>query len=119
MHWSEKYVGKEYIFNEFDCTHLVQEVQTAEFDRYIDLPTERGVDLKEASDLIEKYKEHYGVPTDNPVDGDVILMHARNDRNHIGVLCVINKKKYVLHNLRGRSTCCHKISDLKKQCFYY
>lgn len=117
-HWSEKYVGRDYIFNEYDCTHLVQEVLSKEFGYYIQLPTVRGRDDDENRNLIDKYKTVYGRLRDAeslPEDGDVLTMSIiRNqDYQHIGLVCKIGSSFYVLHNLRNKGVSLHKLSQLK------
>lgn len=116
MHWSASYVGRPYDHGVFDCTHLVVEVQANEFDRYVDLPTvERSPTLEGLSKQIEQYKESVSTETKNPKEGDVVLMKLTGcDFFHIGILLMINNKRYVLHNTRSSGTCCHSMSDLKR-----
>lgn len=114
--WWNDYVGRKYIIGEYDCAHLVEDIQREVFDREINLPTSRdGETIRALSKQIDSVKQIYATQTDNPKDGDCVLMKARNILNHIGVYFEKNGIGYVIHNMRNvGSVCTHKMRDLEK-----
>jgi len=114
-HWTEKYVGKPYIKNEYDCTHLVLQVLQNEFGFTHELPTERVDSPFGLSALIDRYKEELAVKLDKPQEGAVVLLKCRGRINHIGIYTVINRVKYIIHNLKPTGcVCIHKLREMKK-----
>lgn len=116
-HFSEKYVGMEYVHNEFDCVHLLQLVQQNEFDRTVDIPVERDDTVFAMSNQIDFHKAEYAetVSQSESKDGDIVLMKAKGRLNHTGILFIKNGTHYVLHNLRNvGSVAVHKIRELEK-----
>ncbi len=114
-HWAEKYIGREYIHGEYDCAVLALEVLKNDFNMNIELPKERADSWFALSEIIEKNKEYYGEKTDEPIEGDAVLMKARGRLNHIGMYATINNVPYVLHNMANvGSVCLHRIQDLDK-----
>lgn len=116
-HWSEKYVGMDYVHDEFDCVHLLQLVQQNEFERTIDIPVERDNNVFALSSQIDFHKAEYleTVKQHEATEGDVVLMLAKGRLNHTGVLCKINNTNYVLHNLRNiRAVALHRVRELEK-----
>ncbi len=112
-HWAERYVGKPYIEDDYDCAELAREVLLIEFNQVIMLPTERAVGLRGLHNQIENMKADVAIKTDHPVEGDGVLMLAKGRLDHIGIYCLINGVVYVLHNSRDAGhTCLHRMRDL-------
>lgn len=112
-HWAEKYVGKPYIEDEYDCAELAREVLRVDFGQEIKLPTERACGLLGLSRQIERMKADVAILTIEPEEGDGVLMIARGRMDHIGIYCLINGVPYVLHNSRDAGhTCLHRVRDL-------
>lgn len=107
-HWSDQYVGRPYIEDEFDCGELARRVQAEAFGRAIDLPTERGyrglsgvAKIKAMHAQISLCKDDYATPTDRPAEGDGVLLVSRGRVDHIGIYCLIGGEAWVLHAAAG------------------
>jgi hypothetical protein len=103
-HWSNKYVGKVYVAEEYDCGEMVREVQIQEFHRTVLIPTERSYrgkqgreKLRETARQILLERDRVAVRTETPVDGDAVLMFSGSKAMHVGVYCLINGEAWVLH----------------------
>ena len=116
-HWSANYIGKPYVENEYDCAHMLEDVQTNVFHRNVDIPVERAKNVILTMKKIDEHRETYLTPIseEEAVDGDVVLMVCRGRLSHIGVLCVVDGIRYVLHNLKtSGNVALHKIRDLDR-----
>lgn len=115
-HWSSDYIGKPYS-KDYDCAHLLIDVQNNVFNRDLYVPVERARHIVEMSDQIADNKANYitQITEDESTDGDVVLMVCLGRLNHIGVLCVIKGIRYVLHNVKSTgNVTLHKIRELDK-----
>ena len=111
-HWSEKYVGISY--KENDCAELALKVQKNEFSKNIDLPGHREKGLRNLSNQIQNLQGDYAEPTEQPSEGDAVLMKSRGQLNHIGIYCFINNEAFVLHAMRNAGcVCLHRLRDLE------
>jgi hypothetical protein len=116
-HWSSKYVGKEYVEGHYDCAHLLVDVQVNEFHRNVDFPIERKDHIFKISRQIDEHKTHFleSITPEEAQDGDVVLMVCLGRLSHIGVLCLIDSTRYVLHNLKSSgNVALHRIRDLER-----
>ena len=112
MHWSCKYLGLSY--KDYDCAELVEYVLKREFgiEKYFPRPSrnaaERYKTIRQSmSDFLNP------VPTDNPTDGDCVLMSGSHKFNHIGVYLKHGGVKYCLHSsARFGSVVRHKLTQL-------
>jgi len=100
-----------------DCAKLVGQVRREVFD--LPVPSEVEVQrhssrlgrVGQMSDLIDIY----GEPTDDPKEGDVVLMICAGRPSHVGVFCLVNDQKSVLHAMENAGmVVLHKIADLHK-----
>jgi len=100
-----------------DCAKLVSQVRREVFD--LPVPSEVEVQrhssrlgrVGQMSDLIDIY----GEPTDDPKEGDVVLMICAGRPSHVGVFCLVNGQKCVLHSMESAGmVVLHKIADLHK-----
>lgn len=115
-HWSEHYVGMAYIEGTFDCAHFVELVQQQQFGRTLNLPKEHADDYRAQQRQIDAEKARFITPTDDPQDGDCVLIISRGRAEHIGVYCSIHGIGYVLHNHRAAGrVCLHRIRSLPAQ----
>lgn len=117
MHWTDTYVGMEYIPREQDCAQLVQLVNREVFDRELPIPSERETHFirqtLQINQAIEKLVEE--IDLTQAKDGDVVLMISRGRLSHTGVFARIHGTDYVLHNLKSHGcVLLHKISALEK-----
>ena len=114
-HFSDKYVGKEYIIDVYDCVHLCVEVQQEEFGNKFEIDIDRERGLIKQTDQIDAHLNEYLIDDKDAKEGDLLLMRCKGRLTHSGIVCEINGTMYVLHNLRNiRSVAMHKISELSK-----
>lgn len=114
-HWSDQYLGLPYVEFEMDCAALAAKVQKEVFGHEIKLPQSRPAGIRDQSNLIADLQADYATPTDNPEDGDGVLMVCRGISGHIGIYCKINGVPWVLHAMKNAGMVCrHKVRDLGK-----
>lgn len=117
MHWSENYIGKPYRLGDADCAALVCEVQEQEFDGTVPefvLAMRENTRLKRVEQL-ESLAREAVTPTDNPDEGDVVLMLCKGRPSHVGVYCVVDGEPSVLHAMENaKMVVLHRIRDLEK-----
>lgn len=110
-HWSAKYIGLPYVMA--DCAQLCVKVQREIFNREIKLPVARATGSFGLSQQIEKLQDNYAQLINNPVEGDAVLMRGKGRLNHIGTLCIINNRHWVLHAAKNSgATVLHDINVL-------
>lgn len=112
-HWSEKYVGRPYVRDDYDCGALAIEVQNCEFGRDITDLIEREQGLRARSAQIAELKAAYAEPTVLAEEGDGVLMISRGSLWHIGIYTEIAAVPYVLHAMENAGqVCLHRVRDL-------
>lgn len=115
MHWTDDFVGKPYIPDQYDCVHLVVDVQKQVYGKDIEIPVEREEHVFLLSKQIDQHLETFYEQVEVPQEGDMVLMKCKGRLNHTGVYVVINGVAYVLHNLRSiMSVALHKVRELEK-----
>lgn len=92
----DRYVGLAYCPDTFDCADLVALVQREMFGRDVQLPSGRPRGDRGQVALGEMAKP-YGVPTDSPKDGDLVLMLQGGRPSHVGVYFFVAHEPHVLH----------------------
>lgn len=115
--WWEDYIGREYIVGEYDCAHLVVDIQQNVFGNDFEVMVERDRSLRIQSEQIHQNLDKYVYPIDasEAADGDMLLMKCKGVLNHTGIVATNNNVKYVIHNLRNiRSVAMHKIRELPR-----
>lgn len=116
-HWSEQYIGKPYEINSADCARLLSQVRKEVFN----LPVPSDIDIQRSasrlgrvgqmSDLVESY----GEKTENPQEGDAVLMICRGRPSHIGVYCIVDGEPCVLHAMENAGmVVLHRIRELNR-----
>lgn len=117
MHWSETYIGKPYRLGDADCAALVCEVREQQFDGTVPefvLAMRENTRLKRVEQL-ETLSREAVTSTHNPKEGDVVLMFCRGRPSHVGVYCVVDNEKSVLHAMENaKMVVRHRIRDLEK-----
>lgn len=114
--WWEEYIGREYIVDEYDCVHLLVDVQQNVFGHEFSIPVERERHLINKSAQIQFHLDEYTTPIEEAdiSDGDMLLMKCKGVLNHTGIVAIHNDVPYVLHNLRNiKSVAMHKIRELE------
>lgn len=116
-HWSEKYIGQEYATHTADCARLLARVRREHFklpvpsDIELDRQASRLGRIGQMSDLVDTY----GKPTENPQEGDAVLMLCRGRPSHIGVYCIVDGEPSVLHAMESaRMVVLHRIRELDR-----
>lgn len=116
-HWSEKYIGTPYQTHTADCARLLSRVRNEQFglpvptDIEVDRATSRLGRLGQMKDLVCEF----GVKTENPQEGDAVLMLSRGRPSHIGVYCIVNGEQCVLHAMENAGmVVLHRIRELNR-----
>jgi hypothetical protein len=98
-HWSDKYVGRKYVTQDYDCSCLAAEVSEIEFGKIVDLPITRGINAIGQHRVLVQNKERLTEKVETPEDGDIVLMIGGGRLNHLGVYYKDNDgNAWVLHN---------------------
>ena len=117
MHWSENWIGKPYRLGDADCAALCIDVIEQEFAG--DLPDfckayRENSRLQRARQL-ESLAKDATERTDEPVEGDVVLMLCRGRPSHVGIYCVVDGEPSVLHAMENaKMVVRHRIRDLPR-----
>lgn len=126
-HWTEAYVGRSCGTNtEFDCGDLCKLVLKEVFGREIRIPKDRQYVAAQEEGTLAKFrammqqiadnKDAVAVKTENPEDGDGVLIIARGYLQHIGLYTFVQFEPYILHasDLKvGPQVVCQKVRDLE------
>jgi len=113
MHWAETFVGIPYAEN--DCAQFAARVQREVFGKHITLPSQRAAGYRGQSAQLVNLRDDYATPTDDPIDGDAVLMVGRGYLNHIGVFARIDSEPWVLHAMRNAGhVVLHRVRDLPR-----
>ena len=111
-HPAEKYTEIPYDEDTFDCADFVVHVQREMFGREVMLPNgrPRGIAGQVA---LPDLAGPYATRTDEPVDGDLVLMKERGRLGHVGVYFWIAHEPWVLHcNEKTGCSVLHRVRDL-------
>lgn len=117
MHWSDNYIGEPYVTGDADCARLIARVRQEIYglpvpdDVEVDRAASRLGRVGQMSDLVDLY----GQRTDDPDEGDVVLMLCRARPSHVGVYCVVDNEPCVLHAMENAGMVVrHRLRDLPK-----
>lgn len=97
MTWALKYINSPY--KPFGCGAFVAHVLKKEFNAKFVFPESTG-SLKKDPELITNFLNGNLKKTENPIDGDIVLMSGDRRFCHVGIFVKINEKKFVLHTDR-------------------
>lgn len=108
----DQYVGVPYS-EDFDCADFVALVQREMFGRDAQLPNGRERGLRGQVTLPGEVLA-YGVETDTPADGDLVLMGRKGHAGgHVGVYFNRDCEGWVLHsNETNGCSVLHRVRDL-------
>lgn len=116
-HWSERYIGEPYIPEDADCARLVARVRAEVFK----LPVPDAVDVKRAASRLGRVAQMrdavsaFGEPTEEPREGDAVLMVCRGRDSHIGSYCVVDGQPSVLHAMENAGmVVLHRLRELER-----
>lgn len=117
MHWSDNYIGEPYVTGSADCARLIARVRQEIYG----LPVPDNVEVDRASSRLGRVGQMsdlvdlYGQRTDDPDEGDVVLMLCRARPSHVGVYCVVDNEPCVLHAMENAGMVVrHRLRDLPK-----
>lgn len=117
MHWSEQYIGDPYVLGDADCARLIARVRREVYE----LPVPSDVEVDRAASRLGRVGQMndlvaiYGQRTDNPEEGDVVLMMCRGRPSHVGAYCVVDNEPCVLHAMENAGMVVrHRLRDLPK-----
>ncbi len=116
-HWCESYIGRPYVLGESDCARLVCDVRREVFAQPVpeEAEPERAASLYGRFEQMRDGVEEYGLPTETPQDGDVVLMLCRGRPSHVGVYCRVNDEPCVLHAMKNAGmVVLHRLRDLPR-----
>jgi cell wall-associated NlpC family hydrolase len=117
VHWSTKYIGKPYELGEADCAALVAEVRENEFKSLVPdfVRTYRENTRLKRVEQLETLAKEATERTNDPQEGDVVLMMCRGRPSHVGVYCFVDGENCVLHAMENaKMVVRHRIRDLDK-----
>jgi hypothetical protein len=116
-HWSEKYIGQPYAVNSADCARLLSKVRAEQFN----LPVPQDIEIDRAASRLGRVGQmqdlvnEFGEKTDNPKEGDAVLMYCRGRPSHIGAYCIVNGEPSVLHAMENAGmVVLHRIRELNR-----
>ena len=108
----ERYTEIPYCEDTMDCADFVVLVQRELFGRHVQLPNGRPRGARGQLALGELSKP-YGVLTDAPRDGDLVLMTERGVLGHVGIYFWLAHEAHVLHSCeRIGESVIHRARDL-------
>ena len=117
-HWSERWIGRDWVAGAYECSDFVAEVLAAEFGVAVRLPR-AGPHIRERDRLVEITSPGLARrrrPGERALEGDGVLMRARGRRNaighHIGLWCLPGGEPSALHCAAGLGSCVHPLAGL-------
>lgn len=114
-HWAEHYVGTAFEEASYDCADLVADVMLERFGRTVRLPG-RAAGVRGRDAQVSAAAAQLADPTDDPREGDLVLMRAAGRRSsvghHVGVFCLIGGRGHVLHARPCLGACLHPLDEL-------
>jgi cell wall-associated NlpC family hydrolase len=117
MHWSEQYIGRPYKLGEADCAALCIDVIENEFTGQVPdfCKTYRENTRLKRAEQLEQLAKQATVQTDNPDEGDIVLMLCKGRPSHVGIYCLANNEPSVLHAMENvKMVVLHRIRDLPR-----
>ncbi len=101
-HWSEKWLGRDFVPGEHDCLHFVRDVLRVEFGVRVRIPVrDHPVRIRAMAREIAAGKGEVAMPMIcDPDEGDGILMSPHGSTlggSHIGICAKPGDEPHVLH----------------------
>ena len=116
-HWSDPYIGDPYVKGDADCARLLCRVRREVFGLPVpgDAEVERAASRLGRAAQMADGVEAFGERVDVPQEGDAVLMICRGRPSHIGVFCVVDGERCVLHAMENVAMVVrHTLRDLPK-----
>lgn len=106
----DRFVGMPYR-DDFDCADFVAHVRRELFGHEVQLPNGRPRGTA-GQGVLGEMAQPYGIPTDAPADGDLVLMREPAGW-HVGLYFFRDHEGWVLHsNERNGCSVMHRIREL-------
>lgn len=113
MHWCLKYLKLS--TKEYNCAELVRLVLNEKFGINYVFPQTKNSVRKDSEQIKENLSIYTSEQTDEPKEGDLVLMSGSNRLCHVGLYVLVNNKGHILHSMKNASTVClHRLKDLNK-----
>lgn len=116
-HWTEKYIGQPYAVHTADCARLLSKVRSEQFNLPVptDIEVERAASRLGRIGQMQDLVSEYGEKTENPQEGDAVLMLNRGRPSHIGVYTIVDSEPCVLHAMENAGmVVLHRIRELNR-----
>lgn len=109
--WVKKYLLIDY--NEMNCAEFIEYVLRDHFGKEFNFPQSKGSIFAESLQIRECLPK-YVTRTDDPEDGDLVLMHGKRLMCHVGLFVKIGITEFVLHtDANMKSSSFHNIREIK------
>lgn len=109
-HWTSKYMMIEY--KQMNCSKFVEHVLRDHFKRDYSFPQSEG-SLFNQSKQIKESVPTFAEKTDEPKDGDLVLMNGKRMLCHVGLYLKIGREGYVFHTESSKKTALlHRLKDV-------
>jgi len=112
-HWSARYLGLPWTIST-DCGWLVEKVRAEVFGQLIALTPQRRPGAFGRNQQIRAEVSARAVHTDQPADGDIVLLICRARAQHVGLYCLIDGEPWVLHNGQGLGVTRMRVRELAR-----
>lgn len=101
-------------FKDYGCSEFVEYVLNDNFKCNFNFPKPKYKYDEDAKRII-KYANDNFKKTNNPQEGDIVLMNGKYQACHVGVLIIKKGVKYVLHSEKSLGvSCLHRLSEIYK-----
>jgi hypothetical protein len=115
-HWSDRYVGMDFVAGEFDCAHFVQHVAKEEFgiDAAFDA---HATHVRTQSRQLANAARELARRVDGPIDGHPVLFTGESCTHpiHIGLMCDVGGRWHVLHSRIGTGAVVQTPEDMQRK----
>lgn len=112
MHWSCKFLSIPY--QELNCAEFVEFVLKKQFNIDFTFPQNRGSVFSQSDQLKKEFLNYvYPEKTNEPEEGDLVLMNGIRKMCHVGILVKKKNDFFVLHSQKNLGCAClHKLKDI-------
>lgn len=117
MHWASEYIGTPYSETgegpvSFYCWSFFRWIEKYKFGRDLPaIPNENGL-LDAAKTFRDSPERNEWLLTDDPQDGDAVLLRQARYPIHIGIWLCVDNCPGVLHCVRGNGVVFQRMDDL-------
>lgn len=94
MHWTRNFLQIPY--RDMNCSKFSEHVLRKQFNRDYKFPQSEGSIFNQSKQIRDNLPK-FADKTENPKDGDLVLMHGLRRMCHVGIYVNIGGVGYVLH----------------------